>query len=226
MKSIHVLIFIAFVFAGLSGCSSNESSDPEDTLYQLFPNGYFSEGFREEYGVSGTSPSGLTLEGTHLELTAEEQSFNGEQVSVVRTQNDWVDNQTNQQFSNAALSFYSTVSADRKLVGSEDLITGVVSSSTSEERLPESASIGESGLVGSYTDTAGSSIMQTWRLEEANDGFAKIIWASQVRDDQGNLILEGETAYIIDRDGNRQSLELLFDVKQLNDPVSWVGVKR
>jgi len=226
MKLFNSLLLLSVSILAFSGCDSNESDEAPEDSYQLFPSGYFSEGFREEYTLSGTSPSGLMLEGTHLELTGEQQSFGGEEVSPIRIQNDWSDTQTSEQFSNASFSYYSTDAENRRLVGSEDIIAGIISNSDAATRIPVSAGIGESGMVGSYLDTAGGAITLTWRLEEADGEFARLVWDSQVRDGQGNLAVEGYTAYIIDQNGARQSIELLFDVKLLNDPVTWVGVKQ
>ena len=226
MKLFNTLLFLIVSTLALSSCDSNESNETLDALYQLFPDGYFSEGFREEYTLSGTSPSGLLLEGTHLELTEEQRSFGGEQVSPIRIQNDWIDTQTNEQFSNASFSFYSIDPENRRLIGSEDIIAGIVSNSNAINRIPVSASIGESGVVGSYLDTTGGTITLAWRLEEASGEFARIVWDSEIRDGQGNVVVEGYTAYVIDRTGDRQSIELLFDVKLLNDPVTWMGAIR
>ena len=226
MKHFNTFLLLLVSSLVLSSCDANESDDIPNEMYRLFPNGYFSEGFREEYMLSGTSPAGLRLEGTHLELTESERSFDGEQVSPIRIQNDWIDTQTNEQFSNASLSFYSTDSANRRLIGSEDIVVGIISNANTIDTIPVLASIGEAGMVGSYLDTIGGVITLTWRLEEADGEFARLVWTSEVRDGDGNLIVEGYTAYLINRDGDRQSLELLFDVKLLNDPVTWTGVKR
>ncbi|MGH1365950.1 MAG: hypothetical protein ACRBF0_20495 [Calditrichia bacterium] len=221
------------VFAGLllltflSSCGGSDPQSPEPTevSFQLFPNGYFSAGFREEYNITGTSPSGLMLQGTHLQLTQTATSFNGQQANPVRIQNDWTDTNTSQMFSNGSTEYYSTATDNKTLLGSQDLFTMVIGIPVSAAVIPQTAKIGDSGTHASYTDNLGNTTTLTWTLQDAGNNQARLVWASETRDVNSVLLIEGNTSYVISENGTRQSMTILFDVKAFADPVSWVGAK-
>lgn len=215
------------LLALLTSCSGSDPQSPEPTevSFQLFPAGYFVQGFREEYSIVGTSPGGLMLQGTHLELTQAATSFNGQQSNPVRIQNDWTDTNTSQMFSNGSTEYYSTVSDNRTLLGSQDLISSVIGVPTSAGAIPQAARIGESATYATYSDGAGNVTTLTWALQDAGNNQALLVWASETRDANSTILIEGNTSYVINTNGMRQSMTILFDVKALADPVSWVGTK-
>lgn len=216
-----------FLLTLLLSCSGSDPQSPEPTevSFQLFPAGYFSQGFREEYTITGTSPGGLMLQGTHLELTQAATAFNGQQSNPVRIQNDWTDTNTNQMFSNGSTEYYSTAANNKTVLGSQDLITSVVSIPSPTAVIPQAAKIGESGTYATYSDGAGNVTTLTWSLQDAGNNQALLVWASETRDVNSVLLVEGNTSYVINTSGVRQSMTILFDVKALADPVSWVGTK-
>ena len=230
MNPIAILFLLLWIGGALAGCgdedSGNNPAQADSKTYQLFPPGYFSPGFREEYAMRGTSPAGLSLEGTHLELTQPIKTFAGRQVVPLLDQNDWTDTQSGDAFTTASLSNYSTDPADLKLIGTEDIITAVVTIFSDPGRIPTTAQIGDTGTLGTDTDSAGNTVVRTWRLEADTGDLAKLSWQSTVSDNAGNIIAEGNNTYVIDPMGNRQSMNILFDFKPFNDPVSWVGTKR
>jgi len=222
-----------FLFAGLllftflSSCGSSDPQSPEPTevSFQLFPNGYFSTGFREEYNMTGTSPGGLMLQGTHLELTQAATTFNGQQANPVRIQNDWTDTNTSQMFSNGSTEYYSTDAASKMLIGTQDLLTSTIGVPASMTVIPQTAKVGDSGTHATYTDNFGNTTTLTWTLQDAGNSQARLVWASETRDVNSVLLIEGNTSYVISENGTRQSMTILFDVKALADPVSWTGTK-
>lgn len=176
--------------------------------------------------MTGTSTNGVNFQGTHLELTQATTSFDGQQTNPVRIQDDWVEVSSNTPFSTSTLTYYSTQADDRRWVGTEDLVSTLVATASSNATLPVTAEIGEGGLVATFVDTFGNTINQTWALQAAtNEDRAMLVWATEVRDAGGIVISEGNTTYEIDPSGTRQSLTIFFDLKVLADPVSWVGVK-
>ena len=223
------LILVSSVAVGCgedSGDGNNNPAQSNEKTYQLFPAGYFSPGFREEYVITGTSPAGLNLQGTHLELTQQTKTFNGRQVVPVLDQNDWVDTQSGDSFTTASLSNYSTDPANLNLIGTEDVLTAVITVFADPQGIPTTAKIGDSGTIATDTASDGNTVVKTWRLEADAGDFAKIYWQSTVSDNAGNIIADGNNAYVIDEMGNRQSMTILFDFKPFNDPVSWIGRKR
>lgn len=226
-KTYNILFILSLILLTLTNCGDDDDDDnvSAEIEYQLFPDGYFSAGFREEYSMTGISTSGVEFAGTHLQLTQSTTSFEGQQVNPVLSQSDWTDTNGG-AFSIASLAYYSTDPNNRTLVGTEDFLTKVSSTTSNPENIPVTAQIGDSGQVGTFTDVFGSVTTQTWELESADDGLAKVTWASETRDVLGTLVVEGHTGFVINQDGVRQSLSLLFDIKAFADPVTWVGTKK
>lgn len=229
MKLLTRLLVLPLLAFSLTNCGDDDDDDNNDVSaeieYQLFPDGYFSAGFREEYSMTGINTSGVEFEGTHFQLTQSTTSFEGQQVNPILSQSDWTDTNGG-AFSVASLAYYSTDPNNRTLVGTEDILTKIVSTTSTTENIPITAQIRDSGQVGTFTDVFGSVTTQTWELQSADDGLANIVWASETRDVLGTLIVEGHTGYVINQDGVRQSLSLLFDIKIFADPVTWVGTKK
>lgn len=222
------LLAILIAAAGVVGCSSEDATEPvrQPLQYRLFPAGYFSTGHREDYAITGSSPAGLVLEGTHIEVTGQVKEFNGETVVTLLQENDWVDTQTSDAFTTAELQHYTLETAQRRLMGIEDLVNPSVATSLDPKSLPVTAGIGDSGVIGSYLDNLGRIIEKTWRVEAAGNDMARVIFETVVIENGRQVTAEGSIGYVIDTAGNRQEISIVFDVKALNDPVTWTGAKQ
>ena len=208
-----------------AGCDRDDDVTPIDPAYQLFPAGFFSLGYQEQYILSGVATnSGSTFQGTHIELNEGNTMFDNQTAIRVRVQNEWTD-ENSIPFENGAFSFYSTESSNRKLLGTEDLFTQDVFILANPEVIPETAEIGDSGVIGIDTNASNETITQTWSLDTAPSGRAYLIFATEVRDATGAVTFIGNTTYEIEQNGNRVSMTILFDVKALDDPVNWTGTK-
>ncbi len=223
LVSRALLVCIVAVLPLNSGCDNGAEND--DNSFALYPPGYFTEGFRQEFVMTGSAPSGLTTSGTHLLLTQASEVFNGQQTTAVRTQNDWTDSNGG-SFSAGALDFYTTDAGSATLLGFRDLLSLIESTNTSPGTLPLSAEPGDSGSVGTFSDAGGNRATLTWELQDVSDSQARVVFSTTVRDALGAVVSEGEVAYVIDRDGRRSGVSILFDVKAFNDPVSWTGSPR
>ncbi len=223
MKFIRITLFLSACILCFSSCE--EEPTDEEVAYQLFPNGYFSTGFREEYNLTGQSQSGATFTGTHLELTQSVTSFNGQQVVPVRTQNDW-DDENSTHFINGTIAYYSQDASNRTFIGSKDIITNVDLLNNNLQNIPITAKIGESGMIGAFPDLVGNTLSQSWKLQQGSGEMAWLVWEAIVRDVNGAIISEGNTSYEIEPDGTRKSITILFDLKVLADPVNWTGTKQ
>jgi len=166
-KALLMVLIVSFTFSGCGGDSTNSTTTPTDQkTYQLFPNGYFSTGFIEEYSITGTDESGVVFaRGTHLELTQQTKTFNNQQVIPIRVQNDWTDVNSGAEGATLVLSNYA-ISNEHLLIGEENLINGITSTGSNLEAIPSTAKVGDSGSMGSYADNIGNTTEITWRLEE------------------------------------------------------------
>jgi hypothetical protein len=220
IKYLSILLILTLPIA----CSDDPTSS-KNPSYQIFPDGYFSAGYREDYTLSGVSDSGPTFTGSYTLVTQSPKQFNNEQVVPIQIFNEWFD-QLNTRFSSFGNTNYSTDLNNLQIIGFEDL--GINSSSilTDRSSIPKTAKINDSGILGTFQDNLGNIITYTWALEKADGNNASIVFASTARDPLGNLVIQGNTTWIINSSGQRQSLTILFDFIPFNDPVRWTGVKQ
>ena len=77
--------------------------------------------------------------------------------------------------------------------------------------IPETAKIGDFGVIGTYTDNAGSVDVQSWRLDDGGNGLAKLVQLSTEKDQFGNLELSSTTTTVINTSGETLSRqEVIF----------------
>lgn len=101
---------------------------------------------------------------------------------------------------------YSLDPSDRRLMGYDGdsqsvTVTGLTA-------IPETARIGDSGPVGVYTDSDGSTFDLEWWLEDGFNGRALLVLKSTGRTASGVLDNTTETRYLIEPDGTRIWMEL------------------
>ena len=224
----HVLFLMFALLFVLPACSDKESTAPDDdntTEFRLFPAGYFSTGYREEYNMSGSSTNGETHTGTFLVLTQSNETFNGTQAVSVLSQADWIDVSTNAAFSSVIEEKYTTNANDRRRLGSENVLTTVINTATGNDVIPQTAEIGDSGTIGVYSDAFGNTEAITWELESAGSNRAALTFNTNVNDVNNNLIFSNEITYEITANGNRQSLTQSFFNPLLNITTDWTGTK-
>ncbi|HQV31620.1 MAG TPA: hypothetical protein PKV71_07080 [Calditrichia bacterium] len=224
MKRFAVFIALMMSIFLLLNCSEDSTGPTEEPSYQLFPNGYFSTGFREEYSLVGSSQSGTQFTGTHLELTQSPVTFGGQQTAPVTIRDEWADN-LGGSFLTSTAYFYSTDGDNRQLLGIQDQLTTGILTPTTSTAMPVSAKIGDSGQVGVYSDGQGNTLTQTWELQAGENGRAKMVLANQVRDANNTLVTDGNVTFQIDEGGTRYGMTIFFDLKILGDPVNWTGTK-
>ena len=117
-------------------------------------------------------------------------------------------NTANGAFVSSTATVYHTASAsDIHILGTSNSSTTTVSSTTNA--LPETAKIGDFGIVGTYTDNAGNVSQDSWRLDDGFNGRAKLVYLSTVTDQFGTLTLSTTTTDLIDTSGNLIAEELI-----------------
>ena len=210
--------FILFALIIIQGCSSGggDSAPPTapDTVFQLFQPGAFTVGFTETMNYTGTDTAGGVWNGTISDQTQSESTFLDQPAIPILSQVKLTNTANGEVISNIGTAYYSTSASDRRYLGYSDSFTSTVSATTTA--IPETAKIGDFGVIGTYTDNAGSVDVQSWRLDDGGSGRAKIVQLSTEKDQSGTLELSTTTTTLIDTSGNTISRTLVIFFADIN----------
>jgi hypothetical protein len=210
LKLFLIGIIVVFLIYGCGGGSGGGSSSTS-AIYKLFPDGYFSAGYQESYNLTGSNTAGGNFTGTYLLRTENPTTFNSEQAIPVTALLSITNTLNSASRTTTGTDYYSDNPNDRVLLGYEfktlDLITSI---GTSLSALPLRAKIGDSGKEGSYTYNNGDTETTHWQLDQADNGLAILTISSTTQDSSGNETTADESRYLIDKNGNRQSITIIL----------------
>lgn len=212
-RKISFLTFVTAIAFIITGCSSGgDSSAPTDpnTEFQLFEAGSFTAGFTQTVNFTGTDTAGGVWSGVGSEQTQSPSTFLGQPAIPILVQIQLTNSANGAVFSNVGTSYWSTSASDRHYLGYSDTSSTTVSATTTA--IPETAKIGDFGVVGTYTDNAGSVDVQSWRLDDGGNGLAKIVQLSTETDQFGAIESSSTSTTLIDTSGKpiSQTLVLYF----------------
>jgi hypothetical protein len=226
IRKIYIVALCSLLLSILvTGCSSSGGDSPAptdpNTVFQLFPSGFFTAGYSETYNLTGTD----TLGGTHKAVfslqTQAPTTFLGQPAIPVFVQVQITNTSTGAVVSNSGNGYYSTSPTDRRYLGYSDSTTTTVSAVTST--IPQTAKIGDIGVVGTYTDNTGNVDTQSWRLDDGFNGNAKLVELSNEVDQFGTLDTSSTTTHLINTSGNRLSITLVLFFNSLNATLTLTG---
>jgi hypothetical protein len=211
IASIVVVLLSACGSGGGGGAGSSTSapaSTPTDAnlAFQIFPAGAFSSGYTETYQLSGSDTVGGTYTATLSATTQPQTTFNGQPAIPVQSLVKITNNQTGAFVTGTSIGYYSTDSGSRMYLGFTDNTTNTTYTAVSLNVIPQSAKIGDSGVVGTYSG-GGETDQISWQLTNANNGLANLV-TNNTTTISGNLQWSGEHSYVIDQSGNRKSLTI------------------
>jgi hypothetical protein len=211
--------YILFALILIQGCSSGggDSAPPPtapDTVFQLFQPGAFTTGFSEVMNYTGTDTAGGVWKGVVSDQTQLQSTFLGQPAIPILSQVQLTNTANGAVISNIGTAYYSTSATDRHYLGYSDSFTSTVLATTTA--IPETAKIGDFGVIGTYTDNAGSVDVQSWRLDDGGSGRAKIVQLSTESDQFGTLELSTTTTTLIDTSGNTISRTLVIFFADIN----------
>jgi hypothetical protein len=220
MKPARIMLLAVYLILVSLGCSSGgggggDNSTPTDPNipFQLFPSGYFSQGYSENYDLTGSDTAGGTHTGSLSLSTQAATIFDGQSAIPVSQLLSFTNTQTNAFLSVSVTGYYSNNANDRKWIGEDQITFGVINSATTTYTLPETATIGDFGNVGSYTGSDGTGMVVTWQLTNANNGLANIVINFTYYDSPGGAISGSEEqTYTINQSGERQRFKIRADV--------------
>jgi len=205
-------MFIAFALYGCGGGGGGSAptgttgGTPTDTSidFSLFPADYFTS-YNVSADLTGNDNKGSTITGRITEQLQAQTTFMGAAALPVVAQTQFT--ASNGGFAAATVtSYFSTDASSRKFLGvSGDVVTA---SSSSTFVIPQTANIGDSGVMGTYTDNAGFVTSVTWRLEDGLNGNAKLVILNLT---MNNAVVDNTltSTYLIQPDGTRLSVEIV-----------------
>jgi len=200
--------------------NSGASGNPTDTSidFKLFPDNYFTS-YDVSTPLTGSDNKGNTLIGNIIEKTLVTTTFLGESSIPVQVKMDFT--ASNGGFAVATLeNHYNTNTNDRRFLG----VSGdVVTVSATNNTIPQTAKIGDTGPVGIYVSNVNFESTLTWKLEDGFDGNAKLIFFDTTNNQAGDLDNTFTTTYLIKPDGTRLSVELVTFNDNVNLEVTLNG---
>ena len=204
MKNYFFLLALIII----QGCSSGggDSSTPA-TSFSLFPPNYFTS-YNETINFSGSDSTGDLYTLTLSEKTSAQTTFLTEAAIPILTDIQLTNTSSGGVINITQNSYFSTSATDRRFLGTDGGLIETVSAVTTV--IPQTAVIGASGVIGTYTDNAGDVESSLWRLEDGLSGRAKLIYQFTYTDQFGNSTGSETQTYLIDESGNRLSVTVVF----------------
>jgi len=170
---------------------------------------------------TGTDTAGGVWSGTFSEQTQSQSTFLGQPAIPVLGQIQLTNSANGAVLSNIGTSYWSTSASDRRYLGYSDTFSTTASATTTA--IPETAKIGDFGVVGTYTDNTGSVDVQSWRLDDGGNGLAKIVQLSTEKDQFGNLETSSTTTTLIDTSGRPISQTLVLFFADIGETLTLTG---
>jgi len=202
-----LLVFAVLAIASCGGGSNFVPTDP-NTVFQLLPTGYFTDGYSKTTNFTGSDSAGGVHTATLSEQTQAQTTFFGEPAIPVLGQIQLTNTVTGAFVSNVGTEYYSISASDRRFLGYSDSSSTTVSATTSA--IPQTAKIGDFGSIGTYTDNVGDVDVTSWRLDDGGSGRAKMVALSTETDQFGTLTVSSTTTTLIDTSGNVISQEIVI----------------
>ena len=170
MRTNRLVLTLALIGTALIsvGCSSGggDSTTPTDptTVFQLFESGLFTTGHTSTTNYTGTDTAGGVYTATISSQTLAQSTFLGVPAIPILQQLQLTNTANGGFVSVVGTSYFSPLASDRHYLGYSDNTTSTVSSTTTA--IPETAKIGNFGVIGTYTDNAGDIDVQSWRIDD------------------------------------------------------------
>jgi len=208
-----ILLFgVVFLFAGCGGGGGGSSHKSTPTTYKLYPDGYFTAGTQESYNLTGSNTNGGLYTGTLVLETQSATTFNSAQAIPVDDELSLTNTVNSTTFTLTAVEYFSTDS-NLELLGyhSDQFVGDATPGTSSLSVIPQTASIGDSGSVGTYTFSNGDILTITWKLTQASGSNANLVMSTTATTSTGTTLLTEENSFVIDQDGNRQSVLIVLN---------------
>ena len=209
---VILLFSMVFLFVGCGGGGGGGSSSKSTTTtYKLYSDGYFTAGTQELYNLTGSNTSGDAYTGTLLIEPQSATTFNGAAAIPVDDTLSLTNTVSNISGTLTGVEYFSTDPSNLELLGynSEQFGGDATPETSSLSVIPQSAKIGDSGSAGTYTFSNGDILTVTWKLTQASGSYANLVMSTKTTNSTGSTtLLTEENTFVIDQDGNRQSVTI------------------
>ena len=224
----YLILFALILIQGCSG-GGGDAPPPDDalpptdpgTVFPLFNAGQFVAGYTDTITLTGSNTEGDTFTGSFSVQTQPESTFLSMPAIPFLTELQLSNTKTGDFVATLGTSYYTTLATDRHYLGYSNL--SVTISSAVREAIPQSAKIGDFGVIGTYTDNAGNVDAQSWSLDDAGGGFANRVELSTVTDPSGKLNSSSVTTSKIDANGNLLSYKYVIFIADTNVTTTLIG---
>lgn len=221
LRSLVISLIIVFVTA----CGGGETPTSKDTplVFSAFPPGYFDGNYSASYSLTGSATDGNNYTATWNIQSGTDTTFNSKPVKTIEKTLTTTNTATNAVVVGAVHSTYFTTDINNLTVEGTNSL-GVSYMPTSTTVIPLTASIGDSGSVGSYAGTDGSSSSTTWSIEDGFNGKAKLVITEVINDASSVLYATQIQKWLISQDGSISGVEAIVTYHQnTNRIVTWTG---
>ena len=200
MKKYLVLFALILIQGCSSGGGDGSTATDPNTEFQIFPSGYFTAGYADTINYTGTGTDGSSYTASVSEQTQTQSTFLGQSAIPILEQLQVTNISTGATASGIGTEYYSTDPNDRHFLGESSTTTTTVTAVTTA--IPQTAKIGDIGIVGTYTDNAGNVTERSWRLDDGLNGRAKRFVLTTERDQFGIVTTTIAVTNLIDTSGN------------------------
>jgi hypothetical protein len=228
LKCIITRIVTVVMLSGLAACAEStldeELLDTEPAL--VFPADFFTQGYTESYSVTGSSDTGLQYSGTYEVKTGAETVFNGvPSIPVTRTleYSTILNGQVTSPVS-IVLTEYFTADEPRQYLGSEHESGLVTIAIDQPVEIPEFATPGNFGSIGTYIGSDSSYESLSWSAAMSGDQYL-ISFTSLLTDSSGGMISDETQSFLIDIDGVRKAWEFTSILSNRNMTLTFTGIR-
>ncbi len=198
----------------LSGCTQSLSETSTvnagarifASALQIFPDGYFVEGYTEVYALTGTDNKGKSYQGSFGVSTGAATIFNGENARPVVTNISYYTfiNNLPTLPRQVELILYFSETIPRQFLGTLNSSTGVITiPQDTPTDIPDTLHSEQNDVLGNYLATDSSIESAIGSAIEINASTYELSFVTLVTDGAGNLLVDEMQTFGIDAAGQR-----------------------
>jgi len=213
LLSISILVILSCA-CGSGGGSANsrdaamQGDEISKRTYKLYPENYLAKGYSEEYSLSGSLDSNISVN-AKLKINMVGESNHHEKVSFFTEQT-------------LDLFFSDGSTKHRRIINDSTLLKVIhtriypeddnnIDNQIKDIPLPESAEIGSFGTLFEATDSEGNSELTSWSLEYDGHSNANFIIQTEIKNIDHQIIYFENISFGINQKGERQNVSVYLE---------------
>lgn len=216
LECVLVVSLTACGGGGGGGGSSSSSAAPApiptatNIPFTIVPASHYTSGYTKTFHLSGSDTAGGTYTATASTAIQPQTLYNGQPAIPVQIVVTITNTKTSGFGTVTGVGYYSANITSLMNLGYSDSI-GNIYTATSLNVIPQTAMIGASGVIGTYSGSgtaAGKTLTASWQLTNANNGLANYIVTESFYIGS-TLDSSGQSTIVIDQQGNPQSMTMV-----------------